>query len=286
MANKSRFVIAQQKIKSFFLNGTKNVYTRSQLNIVFNDNRALWDLASSMTFDKFIKNIIEKNILRQEIISFQGYVDDKEIFLNDNARIFEIASSIFNKSYLSHYTAVYLNGLTTQVPKTIYVTFEQSRKEVEKINIEQKAIDAAFSKPQRKSEAFAIYNDYTIFIHNGKYSNRLGVYALDNAMVTNIERTLIDIVVRPNYAGGIHSVLETYINAKDKISINKLVATLEKMDFIYPYHQSIGFLLERAGYTNLDDLRKKEMDYDFYLTYDIQDKEYSKDWKLYYPKNL
>lgn len=286
MGNKSRFVIAQQKIKSFFFGGTKNVYTRSQLNIIYNDNKELWDLARSMTFEKFISNIVEKNILRTEIINFQGYVEDKEIFLNNNAEIFEIASSIFNKSYLSHYTAVYLNGLTTQVPKTIYVTFEQSRKEVKKINIEQKAIDAAFSKQQRKSEAFAIYGDYNIFVHNGKYSNRIGVYALDNALVTNIERTLIDIVVRPNYAGGIHSVLETYINAKDKVSINKLVATLEKMDFIYPYHQSIGFLLEKSGHSKLDDLRKKKMDFDFYLTYDMQDKEYSRDWKLYYPKNL
>jgi predicted transcriptional regulator of viral defense system len=106
--------------------------------------------------------------------------------------------------------------------------------------------------------------------------------------ITSLERTLIDIAVRPDYSGGPGEVLKAFENAKEKVSINKLNAILKKINFIYPYHQVIGFYLERAGYraSQIDLLRKKEIEYDFYLTYNMGETEYSPIWKLYYPKGF
>lgn len=55
-----------------------------------------------------------------------------------------------------------------------------------------------------------------------------------------------------------------------------------------PYHQVIGFYLERAGYSasDLDHFRRKPLDIDFYLDYQITDPVYSRDWRLYYPRDL
>jgi hypothetical protein len=42
------------------------------------------------------------------------------------------------------------------------------------------------------------------------------------------------------------------------------------------------------GYPPLayEPLRAKGLNYDFYLTHDIKHKEYSKEWRLYYPKEI
>lgn len=288
MGNKSRFVVAESRIKAFFRDSARKVYSKEQLSEVLEQNRTLWNLPFSMYTDKFIEKLLNSELLSKREIIFSGTDLKKERYLISDASIFQVAVSMVNKSYLSHYTAVYLHGLTNQIPKTIYITFEQSKKNNIDRKLEQRAIDSAFSKPQRKSGTTTIYDGFTFLLHNGMYSNRSGVFSLNNLPVTNIERTLIDIAVRPNYAGGVDSVLDIYRRAIDKISINKLIATLDKLNFIYPYHQAIGFYLEKAGLSDdkLEALRQKKILFDFYLTYEISEKDYNNTWKIYYPKGI
>jgi hypothetical protein len=288
MANRSRYIIAESKIKKYFSQDQRNVYSHEQIREIFDQKRMEWNLPQSMYVNQFIDKLVKRQILKLNELKFEGYLPQKERYTNENATVFQIAISLMPKSYLSHYSAVYLNGLTTQIPKTIYVTFEQSDKVIKKTYIEQSTIDSAFKKQQRISGATTVFEDYTILMHNGKNTGRAGVYVQNGIPITNIERTLIDITVRPNYAGGVFSILETYKKAIDNISINKLIAILDNINFIYPYYQSIGFYLERAGceISKLEGLRKRKMQFDFYLTYDMQEMEYSKIWKLFYPKGL
>ncbi|MGB4849497.1 MAG: hypothetical protein WBP41_16360 [Saprospiraceae bacterium] len=288
MANRSRFIIAEGGIKVFFKEGNRNVYTREQIGEVLEQKRILWNLPYSMTTDKFVEKLVGSEILELKEISFNGHLPDKFRFITPKASIYQIAVSLVNKSYLSHYTAVFLHGLTNQIPKTIYISFEQSKKANADRNLQQSAIDSAFSKPQRKSSLTTIFNGYTFLLHNGMYSNRVGTYSLNDIPLTNLERTLIDITVRPNYAGGVDSVMDIYRKAIEKISINKLLAILDKLNFIYPYHQSIGFYLEKAGLDpiRLETLKNRKMPFDFYLTYEMREKEYNKTWKIYVPKGM
>jgi predicted transcriptional regulator of viral defense system len=287
MANKSRFIVAESKIKSFFLEASKKVYSIEELTGILEEKRALWNLPISMNTDKFIEKLVSSAILIKKEITFSNSFLKKERYVLPDASPFQVALSLLKKSYLSHYTAVYIHGLTNQVPKTIYITSEQSKKNNIDRDLEQTAIDSAFSKPQRKSNNTTIYEGFTFLIHNGMFSNRTGVTNLNDLQITNIERTLIDITVRPNYCGGVHSVLDVYRRAIDKISINKIAAILEKLNFIYPYNQAIGFYLEKAGadVNKLTDFRNV-MTHDFYLTYEMTEKEYDSRWRLYYPKGL
>lgn len=288
MAGKSRFIIAESSIKKFFLE-TSKAYSEDELKEILDQNRILWNLPGTMNAVKFIEKLVERNILTKISIFFSGYYQNKTRYISKNSSVFNLALSLAPKSYLSHYTAAFLLGLTSQIPKTIYLTSEQSQKNrATNIKLLQKDIDSAFKKPQKKSGAVAIFEDYSIIYHNGMFSNKLGVFTKEGLSYTNIERTLIDITVRPEYAGGISRVIEIYENSIGKLSVNKLKATLDKLNYIYPYHQAIGFYLEKAG---LDEKRLSQfLSYErvnkFYLTYQMNQMEYNEKWKIYYPKGI
>jgi len=106
--------------------------------------------------------------------------------------------------------------------------------------------------------------------------------------VTKLERTLIDITVRPIYGGGVYQVLEAYRNAKDRISTATLIAALAKLEFVYPYHQAIGFYMQKAGYPSkaLARLKALDMPFNFYLAHDIRDRAFDPEWRLFYPNGF
>ncbi len=106
--------------------------------------------------------------------------------------------------------------------------------------------------------------------------------------LTNLERTLIDISVRPIYAGGVAEVLKAFELAKDRVSVNRMAAILQKLGYVYPYHQAIGFYLDRAGYdqSSVELMQRFPMDFDFYLDYKMGKTDYVKKWRLHIPKGF
>lgn len=288
MAGKSRFALAETRIRAFFAQNARKVFTKPQLLTLIEEQRNTWNLGVSTTEERFIGQLVNKGVLRKLELPFEGYVTNKELYAHAEATVFQIAAALAPKAYLSHYSGVWLNGLTTQLPKIIYVTFEQSKKPSSERSLTQAAIATAFAKPQRRATSQAAYQEYTFLLLNGGFTNRLGVYAVDGVAVTNVERTLLDCTVRPNYAGGVPAVLEAYRNARERVSLNKLVATLDTLAFTYPYFQAVGFYLEKAGYQGkkLEELRARPKEFDFYLTYEMAEMDYSAEWKLYFPKGL
>ncbi|RYD98254.1 MAG: hypothetical protein EOP54_08140 [Sphingobacteriales bacterium] len=292
MAGKSRFFIAASRIKKYFQNSRKRVFSAHQIDEILNENRQDWNLPQSMNLDKFIEKGLESNLFNEVVLNFVGSLDKRKLYAVDEASVLEIALGVRTKTYLSYFTAVYLNGLTNQLPKTVYLSFEQSVRYQFEIdnNLTQESIDSAFAKPQRRSNTFAIYNDYTILLHSSKFTDRLGIYTSPGTglTITNIERTLIDITVRPDYSGGVSTVLEAYRNAKERVSINKLISYLKAMKFIYPYWQVVGFYLEHAGYdkSKLDVFYDNISEFRFYLAYQMNAVKYDLYWKVYYPAGL
>jgi len=61
------------------------------------------------------------------------------------------------------------------------------------------------------------------------------------------------------------------------------------MNFVYPYHQAIGFYLDQAGVSKPSELKlflEPGLKFDFYLDYKMEDLEYSEKWRLYYPADM
>jgi predicted transcriptional regulator of viral defense system len=146
--------------------------------------------------------------------------------------------------------------------------------------------------PERLSNDIFSYGNARLVLLQGKNTGRIEVGTIDwnqeRLPVTKLERTLIDIAVRPAYAGGVYQVLEAYRRAQPKVSAAILLATLKKLNYAYPYHQAIGFYMQRAGYAlqQYERLRELGLSYDFYLAHDLRDLAYDPEWRLHYPKGF
>jgi len=209
-----------------------------------------------------------------------------------DASPYAVAATLESRAYLSHGTAVLLHGLTDQLPSVICVSREQSQQYGRESTLEQEGIDNAFSQPERRSNALFTYDNFQVVLLHGKNTGRLEVgtitYGREQLSVTKLERTLIDITVRPAYAGGVYQVLEAYRRAQSDMSTSILLATLKKLDYIYPYHQAIGFYMQRAGYKpeQYERLRSLGLNHDFYLAHGLREREFDSAWRLHFPKGF
>jgi hypothetical protein len=283
--------LPKKDITGYFDGLPQKVFKRSEIDTILSENKEFWRLRSSTTVSQFIEFLIAGTRLRRIRLEFPHR--NMIRYSWGEASDYELAASLAQNSYFTHYTAVYLHELTEQVPNAIYLNSEQSRKPPSQDGLTQEGIDNAFKRTVRVSKTTASYRDKRICLLSGMYTGKLGVTGLNDPAggeipVTNIERTLIDITVRPVYAGGVFEVLKAFKRAKGTASANKLAAMLKEINFVYPYHQAIGFYLERAGYkeTAVGLFRKFDMKYDFYLVHQMKETDYSKDWRLYFPKGF
>jgi predicted transcriptional regulator of viral defense system len=290
---KTRIEIAKADIIKVFDKNKITIYKRADIQKIMTDNREFWRLAQSTTLNQFIGFLLEKTKLKQVKLEFP--IRQETRYTWGDFSIYELVCGLKPKSYLSHYTAVVLHELTEQIPKTIYLNLEQPPKYRGKVKLEQSQIDSNFKRPVKQTNYIATYKDMRICILNGMHTDNLGAVEFggnlgEKITMTNLERTLIDIAVRPVYSGGIFEVLKAYRNAKNKnVSINKLTSYLKQINYVYPYHQVIGFYLDMAGNyekSQIDLLQKFKIEYDFYLTHQMKDVEYSSKWRLYYPKGF
>jgi predicted transcriptional regulator of viral defense system len=288
----TRIDIAKPDIASYFSAVPNKVYRSADLKRILREHRDSWRLTQAFSANQFTDFLLSKTPLQKVVLESKTYPNETR-FVWGSASDYQIALSLKPNSYLSHGTAVFLHALNDQIPATIYVNHEQSPKHRSNNVLSQEAVHRVFKSQQRQSQYVFTYNDKKILLVSGKYTGRLEVGELrgpqdEQLPVTRIERTLIDIAVRPTYAGGPHQVLEAYRRAKERVSVNTLAATLKKLDYLYPYHQVIGFYMERAGYDSqrLARIEKFEKRVDFYLSYGLQNPEYSKRWRLFYPQGL
>jgi predicted transcriptional regulator of viral defense system len=285
---RSRFQNALTDIESFFEKRKKAVYTFTEIGKVLEDQRNFWKLPATMNTRKFLEALLERTKIKKIDFKFPSISIHRYTWGDTN--IYEIVSGLLKNSYFCHYSALYLHELTEQIPRSIYLNYEQHAKPKSESQLTQQGINKAFSQPPRVSKNICIVDKYNFEIHllNGMNTGKLGVVTKKQFSVTDLERTLIDIAVRPYYSGGVFEVLKAYKRAHEDLSVSRLSTLLNKIDYIYPYHQAVGFYLEKAGYSQpqLEVFENYKRDFDFYLTYQIEEAEYSSKWRIYYPKGL
>lgn len=261
---------------------------------LFREHKAEIRGSSKQAFGQFLEELLETGDLREAILRpQQANYKDIPRYVWRGCTALEIASTLKAKSYLSHGTAMFLHGLTKQLPRTFYVNREQSPKPPPTGPLRQQNIDRAFRSRQRASNYIFTYERNRYVLLAGKSTHDYGVIettgpAGEPQRVTDVARTLVDITVRPTYAGGVVEVLHAYEAARPTVAARDILDTLDAVDHLYPYHQAIGFYMQRAGYSasDLDRLRERGLDHDFYLTHKMPESAYDPSWRIFHPAGI
>lgn len=296
----TRLQIAKPDIVDAFSRG-QHVLRTAEIAHLLKENRHFWRLAQRTSLHDFISFMVDKTDLRQVRLPFP----QREVigYAWGQVPLLETLMYLVERSYYSHYTALRIHGLTEQVPKTIYLNQEKPPSSAlgndDEVVFEQEAIDRAFKKPPRvtKNEIELPEEQCRVVMLQSAYHQGLGV--VDGAFndgsaqsllirYTDLERTMIDVVTRPFYAGGVAEVAKAFENAKSRLAVNKMSAMLKKMGFGYPYHQAMGYYLERSGYkaSLVDIFRHQPMVRDFYLTHGLDKTNYCREWRLHIPEGF
>lgn len=288
---KTKLEIALPIIASDLNSQKLKIFKSKELCSFIRNNHQKWDLAKSTGLRNIIDYLNEYSNLKK--IDFPFPYRHETRYVWGNISIYETLLTLHNKSYFSHESALYFNGLTNKNPKTIYLNHEQPPRAQSGI-ITQRGIDMAFKNCPRTTNNKIKFENIEIYIINGMSTNQLGVITktvsdikdLSEVRTTNIARTLIDITVRPVYSGGVEAVKSAYSLARNQVSVEALRDIYLKLKYQYPYHQAIGYYLEVTNYpaSSVNLFKQLPMEFNFYLTNQIKEPEYKENWKLYVPK--
>lgn len=292
---KESFKRATPQIMSYFEKNNFKAYTTNDIQNIFSSERLQWRIAQYRNYKHFITFLKDSKILLMDTQDHEANNSEKQILRKKNATPFDVGLTVKKNGYLSYYSAMQVHQLTLQIPKTVYISEEKYadpyKLKSNEVELKQENVDKAFSKPQRvAAESYKSKLDGFRYVYlQRKHTNiNIGIIKRQDLTITDLERTLIDISVRPVYSGGAFEVLNAYKNAKSKINIDKINEYLTQLDYIYPYHQLIGFYLDLVGFSQkeLKVFLDKKTNINFYQTYNLSNKKLNEKWGIYYPIGL
>jgi predicted transcriptional regulator of viral defense system len=268
--------IIKDHFKNSFEENHISVFDESSLAAFLDDKKTPMKM-KTYSNSRFINYLLKNDFLTT--FEFSNTINKKTIYISkyfdtnsDYAKVLEISHIILPKSYISYFNALYFYNLTEQIPKKLFLSME--RKSHASYNeLLQENIDKALCKKGRLPSIVMEILGYEIYLVHSKDANRSGIKTIrlfdKNYRITTLERTLIDIVVRSEISGGMEEVINVYNKIaqdhKKEISINKIIFLLRKLEYIYPYHQIIAYLLNKNGFDVSKIKKEFEFKYDFYL---------------------
>jgi len=276
----------QKQIRTYFQGIASGIFWPSDLSKLISGHQDEWEDAH-LNPQRLAKFLLREGLLLRAEFRSREYPRIVR-YLRGKPSPYELAVSLRRDSFVCHRTALMLHSLEPPAT-TIYVNKEQGPKPAPE-GITQEGINRAFKSGQRQSNYIFRYGGSQFVLISGKDTGKAGVVRCKGPQgeavnATDLERTLIDIVVRPAYAGGLKRVFAVYKEVVSRIDVDHMIGLLQKFDYAYPYHQSIGFLLEQGGRPERDCKRFKDfgLKFDFHLDYGLKGPAYNRNWRLYHP---
>lgn len=177
---------------------------------------------------RFVSQLIEREvilrlkpgkyfIIPQEIGKESRYIGNWYIVAR------EIANS--PSYYISHYSAMDLHNMLTQPLLKVYITSpKQERNKIRRV------INVSFEFIFQKEEK--IWGIQEVWITN-----------TEKVRVSDLERTIIDCLSKPKYAGGIVEIAKGIWIQKEKLNYERMVEYLKKLN-VYVVVKRLGYIFE------------------------------------------
>ena len=260
-------------------------FTPMQLNLFCNELKAKGYIAQSINHSKFIEQMSQ--LLQKKIdIEFDEkfvtlYTYDKDVTPE------QMLLSYKKDSFYSMSSALNIMGLSDFRSDFIFISKELSKKNIasKPVQLEQQAIDEAFSKPYRRTHFIGRYNNKHIIMLTPKNTDTYGVETNDDGIKhSSVERALVEMIVNVQYFKSAEHIIETFKPIKEKLDVNAVYEVVERFEFIYPYFQSVGFYLDKIGFTKeqLHKFKKRVTELKFYTEKQKDQYEYDEYWQIYF----
>jgi predicted transcriptional regulator of viral defense system len=193
---------------------------------------AMWELLSDMTRRGLLMR------LKEGVYYIIPYEQDAESYVPDWHLIAEYLVSDTNY-YIGYYSALQIHNLITQ----------PSLKE-----------QIVVAKQIRPSEIKIKNVPFQFIYHNEKHffgAKKIWIDNFNRVFCSDLEKTFIDCLFKPEYAGGIVEIAKAIYISRDKIKFNKLLDYAFKFDS-QAVVKRLGFLLETLGIGReiIDELQK------------------------------
>jgi len=144
---------------------------------------------------------------------------------------FEIATHLVTPSTISHYSALHYHALTDQIPHIVFAT-----------------TPTGASLPRISQGDLFTYNGVRYRYSQVKSEHFFGIEKVwigeARIPMTDIERTLLDGLMKPQYCGGFMEVLAGYSTPRE-FSISKLIEYALRLDISVA--KRLGWVLEQVG---------------------------------------
>lgn len=277
-------------VRKALIDSGRTLYPQAELrHLVSNaipENEAL----STAIVSQITSQLLDDHTLTCIRLSFPIRTETRYAFGKVN--LLSVLASMYPKGYFSHLTAVMLHRWRPLTWNHLYINVEQPPKPQATTEPTQSRIDSAFNRPPRVTNTFAMFEGCKIILLSGKQTNDMGVIEVQNPeqdsgdflRLSDPERTLIDTVVRPFYVGSPQEILEIFSAAKSTVDPERIAAYLRNLDYIYPYHQVLGFYMTRAGYEveGLKPLAELPRKFDFYIDYGLKETRFDEEWRVFH----
>ena len=156
----TRLQISQEDILSLFEARNQNVYKRSEIEKILAENRTFWRLAQSTSVTGFMHFLRKVGVFEEYKIAFPHRKETRYVWKDTSD--YELIQSLRPNSYFTHFTALFFHDLTLQIPKTVYLNYEQPKKKNPGGGLSQERIDFAFRNSCRVSKTVAEFRDKRI----------------------------------------------------------------------------------------------------------------------------
>lgn len=230
---------------------------RDAKQILDKDEKAAADLLSKLVRRGIISRLKAGLFMIVPLEAEKNYLENRYV----------IAGEILwpNRYYISHASAMAIHGFTTQPVLNVQISSTVRKKEMVVSGMK-------FSFCRVKPSAY--------FGIEEKW-----VTKQEKAVVSDIERTIVDCLARPELCGGVPEVAKGIWSAKEKINYVKLLKYVKKIG-IKAVAKRLGFilqLLELSDKKTLAELKKYSQSSEAYVLFDPTLKKagkYLREWRL------